>query len=195
MTPLFPSAFEEVIFWTIFLTGMLVASLIENRGAKRSKRSQRKAADRGTYVIGNITLLASLAIAILLGYARIGIIPNWFFYPGLATYVLGIGFSSWAIFTLGQFYAPIIQVQFSHRVVESGPYRLIRHPTYAGGFLSFLGLGLALQSWASLLVLLVGIGFGYANRIRIEEKFLVSELGDDYVEYCKKTKRLIPFIF
>ncbi len=174
---------------------MLVASLVENRGAKRSERLQNKAADRGTYVIGNITLLASLAIAILLGYSRIGIIPNWLFYPGLATYVLGIGFSFWAIFTLGQFYAPIVQVQFGHRVIESGPYRLIRHHIYAGGFLSFFGLGLALQSWASLLVLLVGIGFGYANRIRIEERFLVSELGDDYVEYSKKTKRVIPFIF
>ena len=195
MTPLFPSAFEEIIFWAIFLTGMLVASLVENRGAKRSERLQNKAADRGTYIIGNITLLASLAIAILLGYSRIGIIPHWFFYPGLATYVLGIGFSFWAIFTLGQFYAPIVEVQFGHRVIESGPYRLIRHPIYAGGFLSFFGLGLALQSWASLLVLLVGIGFGYANRIRIEERFLVSELGDDYVEYSKKTKRVIPFIF
>ena len=195
MTPLFPSAFEEVIFWTIFLTGILVESLIENRGGKQSKRSQRKTADRGTYLIASITLVASPAIAILLGYARIAILPSWLFYPGLATYVLGIAFSSWAVFTLGQFYAPIVQVQFDHRVIESGPYRLIRHPIYAGGLLQFFGFGLALQSWASLLVLLVGVGLGYANRIGIEEKFLVSELGDDYVEYCKKTKRVVPFIF
>ena len=61
--------------------------------------------------------------------------------------------------------------------------------------LSKTTIGLALQSWAAILVLLVAIGFGYANRIRLEERFLVAELGDDYVEYCKRTKRIIPFIF
>jgi protein-S-isoprenylcysteine O-methyltransferase Ste14 len=195
MTPLFPSVFEEDIFWIIFLAGMLVSSVIEDRGAKRSSRSRRRAADRGTYVIANLGLFVSLAIAILLGYARSAILPNWFLYPGLATYLLGIAFSIWAVSTLGQFYAPIVQVQSDHRVIDSGPYRLIRHPIYAGAFLSFFGLGLALQSWAAISVLLVAVGLGYANRMRVEEKFLVAELGDDYVEYCKRTKRIIPFIF
>ncbi len=76
MAPLFPSAFEEIIFWTISLAGIFVASLIEDRGAKRSNRSQRSAADRGTYVIANLILFASLAIAITLGYARIAVLPN-----------------------------------------------------------------------------------------------------------------------
>lgn len=195
MTPLFPSAFEEFVFWAVFLSGILVASLIEGKGARQSRSSQKRVTDKGTYLVANFALLSSLAIAIILGYARIAILPGWLFYPGLATYVLGLAIASWAVSTLGRFYAPTVQVLPDHKVVDTGPYRLIRHPVYAGGLLSVLGLGFALQSWAAMLVLLVGVGFGYANRLRVEEKFLIAELGDDYVKYSKRTKRIIPLVF
>ena len=195
MTPLFSSVFEEFVFWVVFLSGMFVATLIEGRGARQSRSAQKRMADNGTYLVANFALLWSLAIAIILGYVRIGTLPGWFFYPGLATYVLGLAIASWAVRTLGRFYAPTVQALPDHKVVDTGPYRLIRHPVYAGGLLSVLGLGLALQSWAAMLVLLVGVGFGYANRIRVEERFLIAQLGDDYVKYSKRTKRIIPLVF
>jgi protein-S-isoprenylcysteine O-methyltransferase Ste14 len=85
-------------------------------------------------------------------------------------------------------------VQKNQKVVDHGPYRYIRHPSYLGLFLIVIGIGLALHSWAGILVLLVmnGVAFGY--RMHVEEKVLVSELGDDYVQYIKRTKRLIPYI-
>ncbi len=79
-------------------------------------------------------------------------------------------------------------------MIRNGPYRLVRHPVYAGEILSFIGLGLALQSWVALLIIPVTASVFYSNRIRIEEKFLTAELGDDYVQYMKSVKRIIPRI-
>ncbi len=65
---------------------------------------------------------------------------------------------------------------------------------YTGQIVSFIGLGLAMQSWAAILVVLVASGIRYGIRIRVEERLLVSKLGNNYVQYMKRTKRLIPFI-
>ena len=89
----------------------------------------------------------------------------------------------------------IVQVQTDHRVVDTGPYRFVRHPGYAGVLLGFLGLGLALQSWAALLVMAVATPAALAYRLRVEEQFLITELGDEYVRYARRTKRLIPYVW
>jgi len=88
----------------------------------------------------------------------------------------------------------MVGVQKGQKVVDKGPYRLVRHPAYTGGLLTLVGLGLALQSWGAvlLLALIFSLTFGY--RIYVEERVLVSELGDEYVKYTKWTKRLIPYI-
>jgi len=194
MTPLFSSAFEEVIFWFVFLFGMVVSSLIEERGARQSVKSQKATGDKSTLFVLNMATFFSLVAGILLGYARVAELPRWTFLAGLAMYLFGIAYASWAAIALGRFYAPTVQVQFGHRVIDKGPYRFVRHPRYAGGLLAFLGIGLALQSWAAVLTILVVMVPCYVYRIRVEEKFLIAELGDDYIEYCKRTKRIIPLI-
>jgi protein-S-isoprenylcysteine O-methyltransferase Ste14 len=81
-----------------------------------------------------------------------------------------------------------------HRVVEKGPYRVVRHPSYTGVLITFIGLGLAVQSWGALLVLLGVFSLSFGYRMRVEEKALLSELGEDYASYMKRTKRLIPYL-
>jgi len=71
----------------------------------------------------------------------------------------------------------------------------LRHPGYAGVLFGFVGFGLALQSWLSLLVLLLATTTALAYRARIEERFLVAELGDEYVLYMARTKRLLPYVW
>src|SRR6266581_2635137 len=99
-----------------------------------------------------------------------------------------------SITLLGRYYSTLVEVQPDHKVIDSGPYRFIRHPNYLGQMVGAVGLGLALQSWVSLLVLLVIGGSFFAYRIRNEEAFLVAEMGG-YADYMKRTKRLVPFIF
>lgn len=79
-------------------------------------------------------------------------------------------------------------------IVDKGPYSLIRHPAYTGTILTVLGYAVAERSILAIVLSILICVVIYGYRIRIEEKLLVSELGDAYVDYSKKTKRLIPYI-
>jgi protein-S-isoprenylcysteine O-methyltransferase Ste14 len=79
-------------------------------------------------------------------------------------------------------------------VIEAGPYRYIRHPSYTGALITVIGLGLALGNWASIVAMLACISAGYAYRIHVEEAALVSALGQPYREYMSRTARLVPFV-
>jgi protein-S-isoprenylcysteine O-methyltransferase len=79
--------------------------------------------------------------------------------------------------------------------VRAGPYRLIRHPGYAGALLMWLGAILATRNWITLVVVGVSITCVYLHRITTEERMLASALGDDYRAYIADTKRIIPLIW
>ncbi len=107
---------------------------------------------------------------------------------------LGVLVRQYAIAILGRFFSLTVQISEDHKVVEKGPYRLIRHPSYTGILITFIGLGLAVQSWGAVLVLLLFFGISFEYRMRVEERTLLSGLGRDYASYMKRTKRLIPFL-
>ncbi|MGD0172744.1 MAG: isoprenylcysteine carboxylmethyltransferase family protein [Halobacteriota archaeon] len=80
-------------------------------------------------------------------------------------------------------------------VVQTGPYRYVRHPSYTGLIIIFVGLGLALQSWGAILALMLIFAVVWGLRIYVEEKALISALGEPYRVYARKTKQLIPYVF
>ena len=82
-----------------------------------------------------------------------------------------------------------------HHGLDDGPYRYLRHPSYAGSLLTFAGLGLALGNWLSLLLAVCGALVGFTRRIRIEEATLHAHFGEDYTAYARQTWRLLPFIW
>jgi protein-S-isoprenylcysteine O-methyltransferase len=101
----------------------------------------------------------------------------------------------WAILTLGRLFTVDVAVQQEHRVVRKGPYRLVRHPAYAGLLCSLLGLGVALGSWLTPLLLLLPSLGGLLYRIVVEERALLLSLGDDYADYRRTVRfRLVPFV-
>ena len=79
-------------------------------------------------------------------------------------------------------------------VIEAGPYRLIRHPSYTGLLITLLGFGLSTTNWLSLLVLMGCVLIGLCYRIHVEERVLQEHLGQQYQEYMQRTNRLIPFV-
>jgi len=80
-------------------------------------------------------------------------------------------------------------------VIRSGIYRHVRHPSYSGLLLAFVGLGLAFGNWVSLAVMLGPIVAALLYRIHIEEIVLLEALGREYAEYCKATRRLVPGVY
>src|SRR3989442_2523257 len=193
--PVFASGLGLVLFDTAYfawiaseLFGAVLVPRLRRRGATRVER------DRGSGPLIIFTVFVSIILAFSFGYAGIGELPDWAFFLGIFLMFLGILVRQWAIAVLGRFFSLTVRVAEDHRVVEKGPYRLVRHPSYTGVLITFIGLGLAVQSWGALLVLLgvFSVAFGY--RMKIEEKTLLSELGDSYASYMKRTKRLIPFL-
>ena len=100
-----------------------------------------------------------------------------------------------AVATLGQFFQPRLVVQDGHRVVADGPYRVVRHPSYTGPILIFVGIGYVLDNWIGLGLCVVLPLASYAYRIVIEERVLIEGLGDPYEEYRRGTWRIAPGIW
>jgi len=88
-----------------------------------------------------------------------------------------------------------VRVHARQTVVDGGPYRWVRHPAYTGLLLFFVGMGLALTNWASLLVLALLPAVGLLVRIRSEEQALLAGLGEDYRRFAATRRRLFPGIW
>ena len=114
---------------------------------------------------------------------------------GLAVLILGVALRTWAILAMGHLFKFVVVIQDDHRVVSSGPYRLIRHPSYSGGLLALAGAGIALHNWISI-VAAAGVPLlAILIRIAVEEARMTRDLGDDYRSYARCTKRLIPGVW
>jgi protein-S-isoprenylcysteine O-methyltransferase len=114
---------------------------------------------------------------------------------GVILFVCGLAFRWSAIVYLGRFFTVNVAIASDHKLIDSGPYRFIRHPSYTGALMAFLGLGLCIGSWLSLAILLVPILLVFLHRVRIEEAALLQGLGEPYRGYMSRTKRLIPGIY
>ncbi len=114
---------------------------------------------------------------------------------GLGLFAAGLGLRWYSMAYLGRLFTFDVAVAADHRVIDSGPYRHIRHPAYTGSLLSFVGLGVCGGNALSLLVLLAPIAWAFAHRIVIEEAALSSALGSRYDDYAGRTKRLVPFVY
>ena len=117
------------------------------------------------------------------------------FWLGIALMIAGQLFRWHAIHVLGKFFTFNVATRAGQYVVDTGPYRLIRHPAYAGSLLAFFGFGLAMTNWASLLAVMLGIGAGYVYRVRVEERALCADLGQPYRDYMQRTRRFVPYVF
>jgi protein-S-isoprenylcysteine O-methyltransferase Ste14 len=111
---------------------------------------------------------------------------------GVATIVAGALLRQWAIITLGRYFTLDVRITDGQPVVDSGPYRWIRHPSYIGLIAAFIGIGLALGNWFSLLLLLVVPTIGLVFRVHVEEAALLTNLGEPYRRYAARRKRLLP---
>jgi protein-S-isoprenylcysteine O-methyltransferase Ste14 len=96
---------------------------------------------------------------------------------------------------LGHSFTGVVTVRPEQEVVDRGAYRWIRHPSYSAAFLIFGGIGLALANWISFLIPLVTCAIVYGYRVRVEERALISTLGEPYRSYMRRTRRFVPFVF
>jgi protein-S-isoprenylcysteine O-methyltransferase Ste14 len=155
--------------------------------------------DRGSFYLiiatAGLGIVGAFALAFSVTWAGITVAPWPVFVSGLALIVFGIAIRQWAVFVLGKFFTVQVRVQPDQRVVESGPYRWVRHPSYTGIIASFVGIGVGLGNWLSLLVLIVVPTIGLVIRIRVEEQALTDVLGEPYERFVATRARLIPGVW
>ena len=165
---------------------------------KRAKSGESRVEDKGSLNLLWIVIVASVTLAFNLAYsfpaAAMNAAPA-LRYLGIALFAAGLALRWYAIVHLGRFFTVNVSIAADHRLIDTGPYRIVRHPSYTGALMAFLGLGLCMANWASLLSLLVPICLVFLRRIHVEEAVLLQALGDQYRDYMRRTKRLIPAIY
>jgi protein-S-isoprenylcysteine O-methyltransferase Ste14 len=147
------------------------------------------------FLYGLITVGYFLSFAI--GATKLGRIYYWntFFAIGMLLFVIGLMIRIYSILTLRQFFIYSVAKVENHEIIENGLYKFIRHPGYLGQLIIFIGISTSISNWLSILIMMIPITLGYLYRIKVEERFMLEQLGEDYLNYQERTKRLIPMIY
>lgn len=146
-------------------------------------------------------LIASIWLGVTIGIGLAAAVPSLaiqhdrhlLFWIGIAIAVAGMALRWYSIWYLGQSFTCEVAIRPDQTVVDRGPYRRLRHPSYTGSLLTVLGLLICLTNLLAVAGFLFALA-GYAYRIRVEERVLARELGEPYRRYMRRTKRLIPFV-
>lgn len=189
-----------MMFNLSWLLGMLyAASEIGLSIFKRANRGKTQNEDRGSltllWIVISVSITLAYQAAFTLRGAALGALTVPAFYLGIVCYVAGLCLRWYSIVILGRFFTVNVAIAADHRLIDTGPYRHLRHPSYTGALLAFLGLGLCIGNWASLLVMIVPIFWVFLRRMQVEEAALLQGLGEPYQDYMRRTKRLIPGIY
>ena len=184
----------RAVFATIW--GAWVASWLV--AAFWSARTQRRA---GTSTELSYRVLLGAGVVLMVPWVarRLGAVPLW--NPGVAgSYLLaaaaaaGLVFTWWARIHLGRLWSGAITRKENHRIVDSGPYGLVRHPIYTGLIAAIVASALAEATMAALAgAALIVLSFWV--KARAEERFLSDELGADaYEAYRRRVPMLVPLL-
>lgn len=183
-------------FWSSFGVWMCLEFWVWIRESGGTAGQNR---DRGS----KIWVIASVWIGIYGAFALMYSAPSgairhgalvWFGI-GIALIYLGVALRFWAIRTLGRFFRTSVIIQGEHRMITSGPYRVVRNPSYTGAVITAIGIGLAMSNWFSLVAFVGLMLFGYWRRIAVEQEALAEHFGQPYRDYIARTWALIPFVW
>jgi protein-S-isoprenylcysteine O-methyltransferase Ste14 len=119
----------------------------------------------------------------------------WVFALGVLIGWLGLLLRWWSFVTLGKYFTVVLKTSGDQPVVDRGPYRLLRHPSYTGLLLAFVGCGLLTGNWLSTAGSVTLVVTALIYRIRIEERALNAALGDRYRDFATGRARLVPFLW
>ena len=161
-------------------------------------RSDAASKDRGSVFLIWAVCLSSIGLGIVAAYRlhALKLPESKVIHPAaLSVFALGLLLRCYSMIYLGRFFTPDVAIATDHRLIASGPYRFIRHPTYTGFILILSGLGLSFGNLASLVVIVMPTLACLLWRIRIEEQALAEAFGEQYHSYVQRTKRLVPFVY
>jgi len=181
-----------IIIWASWLVSeILLARFL------RAKSPKTKTWDKNSLNFMWITIGVSVSLGVVsMIFAPLPVSKSPLFaYLGLILILSGIVIRFFAIRTLAHFFTVNLAIHHDHQLIIKGLYKFIRHPSYAGSLLSFVGLGFSFNNWLSLIVIVLPILISFIYRINVEEKLLEKQFGPAYIQYKTSSKRLVPRIY
>ena len=177
------------IVW--FLSEILLNRLLH------SKSTDKQNADKNSLSLIWVTIVVTISVAVFIAakfHVSISLHAS-IQYTGLVLIYVGIILRLFAVASLGRFFTVDVTIRQGHKLKKDGIYKYVRHPSYFASLLSFIGFGLCLNNWISLLLITIAIVAAFTFRIKIEERILTEQFGEEYIDYKKSTRGLIPFIY
>ena len=178
--------------WIIFFAVIYIPAL-RNRAPVERKSSR--------YIQQSfiVALAAMILVVILANYASdylvLRVIPDSLIsgLTGIILTVGGLGFSVWARRHLGKYWSSMVQVKVGHQLIRTGPYRIVRNPMYTGILIAFLGAAIVIGELLAFVALAIGF-VSIVAKIWAEEEILTEKFGEEYLQYKREVKALIPFV-
>jgi protein-S-isoprenylcysteine O-methyltransferase Ste14 len=181
-----------MILWAWLAFEVLVVLLT------RTRRGEGKITDRGSMLLLWVAIGVSITAATWIGESR----PrdflahtSWVRSAALAILLAGFLLRLTAILSLGKAFSVNVAIRSEQRVMKTGLYAWMRHPSYTGMLLMFLAIGIGERNWISLAIMMVIPTAALLYRIHVEEAALREHFGEEYVGYSRETKRLVPGIY
>jgi protein-S-isoprenylcysteine O-methyltransferase Ste14 len=185
-----------LVFWAVYVWAFLPEWKVVRGGAEGAKRADSKDSGSLKVILGGMWI--ALFLAFLLAFVKAWSFPRGAQLPlfgiGVLMIVLGSLLRRYCWRTLGEYFTGDVRARANQPVINSGPYRLVRHPSYTAGMIMFIGIGLALGSWLSFALLTIATIATYSYRVAVEERALLETIGEPYQAYMKERKRFIPYV-
>src|SRR5258708_14255036 len=180
------------ILWTSFYWAW-VASEVVIAVATRTGKSGGKIRDRGSQLILWIVIVISVTAcewlrrimaANMFGGAA------WLRAASVAVLAAALAIRWTALFTLGKSFSANVAIRESQKMVRSGPYRVVRHPSYLGLLMVFVAIGIHSRNWISFVVAVVPTTAALIDRVQVEEQALQQAFGEDFAQDSRAPKSL-----
>ncbi len=190
-----PSPYHKILYslWGLFFAYWFISSLFNRSSAARKEP-----------LLSRILYLALLGLAIaLIAFDPLILGPLLGrLYPegiavglvGLVITLAGLGFAIWARIHLGRYWSARVALSPDHQLIQTGPYHIVRNPIYSGGLLAIIGTAIVIGEVKAFLAIALAL-IAFLRKIWVEEKWLRERFGQQYVDYQKKVKGLIPYIW
>jgi protein-S-isoprenylcysteine O-methyltransferase Ste14 len=164
---------------------------------QRSKVKMTSSGDKRSLWVLYALITIGYFLSFSIGATKIGRISYWDTCFAIAVTLTAIGLiiRIQSILTLKQYFTYSVAKVDDHQLIQTGLYRVIRHPGYLGQLILFIGISISLSNWLSILAMTIPILIGYGYRIHVEERFMLEQFGKNYLDYQRRTKRIIPVIY
>jgi protein-S-isoprenylcysteine O-methyltransferase Ste14 len=185
-----------LVFWAVYIWAFFPEMRIVREGAEGARQADSQDSGSMRVLLGGqgVAILLAFPLAFVRAFAFPSRLQLPLFAVGISLILLGSLLRRYCWRTLGEYFTGDVRARQDQPVIRSGPYKLVRHPSYTAGTMMIAGLGLALGSWVSAALVTTAAVALYGYRVKVEERALLATIGEPYRTYMKERKRFIPYI-